>query len=102
MRKPKRRCPACERPFKSEQAVRAHLRFCSSYAYRRRREHAEHSSGMPEAGVTTSVVTIQKSNDPEVIRADPAKVLGRRSGRQSQEGLMLLLDIDEVFPKLKD
>jgi hypothetical protein len=93
----RKRCPACERPFRNEQAVRAHLRFCR--AYRLKHPHAAQVPGAPEA--PTSANQTEKTDVPVIVETEPIKVLKRRNGRQPQESLLLLLDIDEVYPQLK-
>jgi hypothetical protein len=99
MRRRKHRCPACERPFRNEQAVKAHLRFCN--AYRLKKADAGKDQPMPKA--VTSIISVEAdiAGSPR-IQANAAKPLKRRTGRQSQESLLILLEVDELFPKLKD
>jgi hypothetical protein len=99
MRK-RQRCPACERPFRNDQAVKAHLRFC--HAYRLKKANAGKGSAMPEAIVSALSVEAEYKIASPPLKVDTEKPLNRRTGRQSQESLLLLLDVDELFPELKE
>ena len=52
---------------------------------------------MPEAVARTSTSIKESTN----AMSDRTQSLSRRKGRQSQESLLLLLDVDEVYPALK-
>ncbi len=56
---------------------------------------------MPKADVSTDVVADEKTNVPVIIETEPIKALKCRNGRQSQESLLLLLDVDELYGQLK-
>jgi hypothetical protein len=55
---------------------------------------------MPKALASNITVAESPTVSPPV-QTETAKPLNRRAGRQSQEGLLLLLDMDELFPELK-
>ncbi|MEI8015202.1 MAG: C2H2-type zinc finger protein [Nitrospira sp.] len=78
---PKRyECDYCEKPFKTPQAVRGHLRHCT---YRRLRQQTATQS---EAEPATPTITDRES---------------RRPGPDSQDMKLLLLDTQEEFTRLK-
>lgn len=73
-------CDYCEKPFKTPQAVRGHLRHCT---YRRLRQQAEAQAEAEPAG------------------AARATHLARRPGPDSQESRLLLLDTHEQIQQLQ-
>jgi hypothetical protein len=96
--KKRKRCPSCERPFRNEQAVRAHLRFCDAY---RLSQINAGKPNMPKAAALPLSVLPENPIPSPSIQINTVKPLNRRTGRQSQDSLLILLNVDELFPNLK-
>jgi hypothetical protein len=97
--KKRKHCPSCERPFRNEQAVRAHLRFCD--AYRLSQINAGKGSNMPKAAALPLSDRPENPIASPSIQVNTVKPPNRRTGRQSQESLLILLNVDELFPNIK-
>ena len=103
------RCSFCERRFKNQQAVRAHLKACLAYrvikAARQTPEATASASGMlPTLAADrphSASDQTENSEDPE-INAGTIRSAGHRRGRDSQENLLCLLDTHEEVVALRN
>jgi hypothetical protein len=87
-------CFSCGRRFKVPQALFGHLRHCAHYRLKRKaKAKAEHQPSRPRQSTQNA---LKSGGD----RTDAAAI-SKRGGRDSQEHLLLLLDISEIFPELK-
>jgi hypothetical protein len=87
-------CFACGDRFKKVQALRGHLRHCEHH--RQKAQAKAQLKGQPPGKLQS-----KQSQSNSFVQGDNQKALGRRFGGDSQENLMLLLDVYEVLPELK-
>lgn len=87
-------CSSCHRRFKIPQALFGHLRQCQWHRLKRKAK-AEAENQPPRR--CHSQQKSKKSRDERIAEV----VRSQHRGRDSQENLLLLLDLSEVLPKLK-
>lgn len=87
-------CTACHRRFETAQSLFGHLRHCR---YHRLKTEAKAEAGNQPPG--------HHQSEPHALQPDlegnTRESASRRGGRDSQEHLLLLLDVYEVLPELK-
>jgi hypothetical protein len=87
-------CTACHRRFETAQGLFGHLRHCR---YHRLKTEAKAEAGNQPPGHNQSEQHALKPG----FQGNTTESASRRGGRDSQEHLLLLLDVYEVFPELK-
>ena len=96
-------CFDCSRRFRKVQALRGHLRHCEYHRRHRLKQQAEAEAGnQPAEHNQPENQPSRGPARPPLIRGDGNRPLSRRPGRDSQDSLLLLLDVYEILPKLKN
>lgn len=87
-------CSSCFRRFQNPQALFGHLRHCQ-YHRQKAQAKAEAENQPPRQ------IRPKQNQSRPAVQGDDSTQLSPRCGRDSQENLLLLLDVYESFPELK-
>jgi hypothetical protein len=87
-------CSSCGRRFKNSQALFGHLRQCQ---YHRLKRQAKAKAENPPPGKLQP----KQNGSKRFVERNESEPLNGRYSRDSQENLLLLLDVYEVLPELK-